>query len=198
MDTIGMRVERKYTVSEITELIRGVLEGNFTNLSVEGEISNCRPSSTGHLYFTLKDSGAALSAVMFKNSMRSLAFQPKDGMLVHAHGRISVYPQRGSYQIICEVMELAGTGGILLMLEQRKRALAAEGLFDEERKQAIPRFPERVGIVSSPTGAAVRDVLNVLRGFRSLSCRRRFKGPKLRRLSRRGLNRQTACNCATC
>jgi exodeoxyribonuclease VII large subunit len=157
-----MRIERKYTVSEITELIRGVLEGNFSNLSVEGEISNCRPSSTGHLYFTLKDSGAALSAVMFKNSMRQLAFQPKDGMLVRAFGRISVYSQRGSYQIICEALELAGTGGILLMLEQRKRALAAEGLFDEERKQALPRFPERVGIVSSPTGAAVRDILNVL------------------------------------
>jgi exodeoxyribonuclease VII large subunit len=155
-------MERKYTVSEITELIRGVLEGNFSNLSVEGEISNCRPSSTGHLYFTLKDSGAALSAVMFKNSIRQLAFQPKDGMLVRAYGRISVYPQRGSYQIICEALELAGTGGILLMLEQRKRALAAEGLFDEERKQAIPRFPEKVGIISSPTGAAVRDILNVL------------------------------------
>jgi exodeoxyribonuclease VII large subunit len=158
-----MDASRKLTVSELTDLIRRTLEGSFTQVVVEGELSNCRPSSTGHLYFTLKDAGAAISAVMFKNSLRSLAFEPKDGMLLRVRGRVSVYAQRGTYQIICEEMEAAGTGDILAMLERRKQALAAEGLFDEARKQALPRFPESVGVVSSPTGAAVRDILNVLK-----------------------------------
>jgi exodeoxyribonuclease VII large subunit len=138
------------------------LEGAFASVAVEGELSNCRPSSTGHLYFTLKDSGASISGVMSKGQYRYLSFEPKDGMLLRARGRISVYPQRGTYQIICDELELAGTGDILAMLEQRKRALAAEGLFDESRKQPLPRFPDSVGVVSSPTGAAVRDILNVL------------------------------------
>ena len=130
---------------------------------VEVELSNCRPSSTGHLYFTLKDSGAAISGVMFKNRLRFLAFEPKDGMLLRVRGAISVYAQRGSYQIICEEMEQAGTGDILALLEKRKRLLAEEGLFDEDRKKPLPRFPETIGVVSSPTGAAVRDILNILR-----------------------------------
>jgi exodeoxyribonuclease VII large subunit len=99
---------------------------------------------------------------MFKNRLRSLAFEPKDGMLLRVRGSISVYPPRGSYQIVCEEMEQAGAGEILAMLERRKRDLAAEGLFDEGRKRPIPRFPAAVGVVSSPTGAAVRDILNVL------------------------------------
>jgi exodeoxyribonuclease VII large subunit len=158
-----MEAARKLTVSELTELIRLSLEGNFSSLTVEGELSNCRPSSTGHLYFTLKDAGAAISAVMFKNRLRFLSFEPRDGMLLRARGNLSVYAQRGTYQIICEELELAGTGDILIELEKRKRKLAAEGLFDEGRKKAIPRFPETVGVVSSPTGAAVRDILNILR-----------------------------------
>jgi exodeoxyribonuclease VII large subunit len=153
---------RKLTVSELTERIRASLEGAFSSIVVEGELSNCRPSSTGHLYFTLKDAGASISAVMFKNRLRSLAFEPKDGMLLRVRGSVSVYPPRGSYQIICEEMEQAGAGEILALLEKRKRNLAAEGLFDEERKRPIPRFPAVVGVVSSPTGAAVRDILNVL------------------------------------
>jgi exodeoxyribonuclease VII large subunit len=100
---------------------------------------------------------------MFKNSLRSLGFEPRDGMLLRVRGRVSVYAQRGTYQIICEEMEEAGAGDILALLEKRKQVLAAEGLFDEDRKIALPRFPETVGIVSSPTGAAVRDVLNILR-----------------------------------
>jgi len=155
-------VDRKLSVSELTELIRRQLEGNFGQITVEGELSNCRPSTTGHLYFTLKDAGAAISGVMFKNRHRSLRFEPKDGMLLRVRGGISVYAQRGTYQIICEEMELAGTGEILAMLEKRKQALAAEGLFAEDRKRPIPRFPETVGVISSPTGAAVRDILNVL------------------------------------
>jgi exodeoxyribonuclease VII large subunit len=153
---------RKLTVSELTEYIRRCLEGNFGALVVEGELSNCRPSSTGHLYFTLKDSNAAISGVMFSNKFNFLDFEPKDGNLVRVRGRLSVYPQRGSYQIVCEEMELAGSGDILAMLEKRKRTLAAEGLFDENRKKPIPRFPGTVGVVSSPTGAAVHDILNVL------------------------------------
>jgi exodeoxyribonuclease VII large subunit len=155
--------DRRFTVSELTELIRTCLEGTFPALRVEGEISNCRPSSTGHLYFTLKDSGASLQAVMFKNRLRGLAFAPKDGMLVRASGGLSVYPQRGSYQLVCEALETAGVGDILALLEERKRRLAAEGLFDAERKRRLPRFPSRVGVVSSSTGAALRDVLNILR-----------------------------------
>ncbi|WP_010258407.1 exodeoxyribonuclease VII large subunit [Treponema primitia] len=153
---------RKLTVSELTDQIRATLENAFGPVIVEGELSNCRPSSTGHLYFTLKDSGAAISAVMFKNQLRNLGFEPRDGMLLRVHGHISVYAQRGSYQIICEEMEEAGAGDILALLEKRKRALAAEGLFDEDRKKPIPRFPRVVGVVSSPTGAALRDILNIL------------------------------------
>ncbi|MDR1904270.1 MAG: exodeoxyribonuclease VII large subunit [Treponema sp.] len=158
-----MDTARKLTVSELTELIRRCLEGSFAQVLVEGELSNCRPSSTGHLYFSLKDGGAVISAVMFKNRLRSLNFEPKDGMLLRVRGSISVYNQRGTYQIICEDMEMAGTGDILAMLEKRKRLLAAEGLFDEDRKKPLPRFPSVVGVVSSPTGAAVRDILNILK-----------------------------------
>jgi exodeoxyribonuclease VII large subunit len=152
----------KFSVSEITELIRQRLEDGFPRVLVEGELSNCRPSSTGHLYFTLKDAAAAISGVMFRNSQRSLAFEPRDGMLVRASGRISVYAQRGTYQIVAETLEQAGTGDILAMLEKRKRLLSEEGLFDEARKRPLPRFPSTVGVISSPTGAALRDILNIL------------------------------------
>ena len=152
----------KLTVSELTELIRLRLEEGFPSVAVEGEMSNCRPASSGHLYFSLKDPGAKIDAVMFRNRLRSLGFEPKDGMLLRVRGTLSVYAPRGSYSIVCEEMEIAGSGDILAMLEKRKRLLAAEGLFDEERKTPLPRFPARVGVVSSPTGAALRDILNVL------------------------------------
>lgn len=154
---------KTYTVSELTTCIKDLLEGNFSSVSLEGEISNCKPASTGHLYFTLKDKNAAISAVMFKGRMRSLTFTPGDGTLVRVRGSVSVYPPRGSYQIIVESMELAGTGNILLMLEERKRRLAAEGLFDSERKRQLPFFPTRIGVVTSPTGAALRDILQIVR-----------------------------------
>ena len=152
----------KLTVSEITELIRSRLEEHFASVVVEGELSNCRPASSGHLYFSLKDTGAKIDAVMFKNRLRSLHFEPKDGMLLRVRGSLSVYPPRGSYSIVCEEMEIAGSGDILAMLEKRKQLLAAEGLFDESRKRPLPRFPAAVGVVSSPTGAALRDILNIL------------------------------------
>ena len=157
-----MDISGKLTVTELTEQIRRCLEGSFGSVVVEGELSNCRPASSGHLYFSLKDAGAKIDAVMFRNRLRSLSFEPKDGMLLRARGSLSVYAPRGGYSIVCEEMELAGAGDILAMLEQRKRRLAAEGLFDEERKQALPRFPQAVAVVSSPTGAAVRDILNIL------------------------------------
>jgi exodeoxyribonuclease VII large subunit len=152
----------KLTVSGLTELIRSRLEEHFSSVTVEGELSNCRPASSGHLYFSLKDEGAKIDAVMFKNRLRFLNFEPKDGMLLRVRGSLSVYAPRGSYSIVCEEMELAGSGDILAMLEKRKQRLADEGLFDESRKKPLPRFPKTIGVVSSPSGAAIRDILNIL------------------------------------
>lgn len=154
---------RALSVTELTAAIKDLLEGSFGPIVLEGEISNYRPSSTGHLYFTLKDAGAAISAVMFKGSSRTLTFTPKDGMLVRVSGRISVYPQRGSYQIIADTMSAAGAGAILQLLEERKQKLAAEGLFNADTKRPLPPFPRTVGVVTSPTGAALRDILQIIR-----------------------------------
>lgn len=158
-----MEADKALSVSEITELIKGMLEGAFPTVLIEGEISNWRPSSAGHCYFALKDREAVIQVVMFKSRASRLRFAPSDGVKVRARGAISVYAQRGNYQIICEDMELAGSGDILAMLEERKRRLAAEGLFDEGRKRPLPRFPERIGVVTSPTGAAIRDIVSVAR-----------------------------------
>ncbi len=151
------------SVSEITRLIKSELEERFPLVAVEGELSNVRPSSAGHIYLTLKDENAAISAVLFRGRAAALPFAPEDGQQVIAYGSIGVYAKRGTYQVIVERMELAGEGRILAMLEQRKRALAGEGLFDEERKRRIPALPQRVAVVTSPTGAALRDILQVLR-----------------------------------
>ncbi len=150
------------TVTELTQQIKTRLEAQFPFLNVEGELSNVRPSSTGHLYFTLKDENASLSAVMFRGRTGGLNFTPEDGQLVTASGGISVYAKRGTYQIIVERMRLAGVGRILATLEERKQRLAAEGLFDEDRKHRLPLLPKRVAVVTSPTGAALRDILQVL------------------------------------
>lgn len=149
------------SVSELTARIKGTLEQTFPDVTLEGEISNFKSASSGHLYFTLKDDSALIQAVMFRNRAARLGFTPEDGQLVHVRGNVSVYARRGNYQIICESMKLAGTGSILAMIEQRKQKLAAEGLFDESRKQALPPYPRRVAIVTSKTGAAIRDFLNV-------------------------------------
>lgn len=151
------------SVSQLTGLIKTMLEGSFSNISLKGEISNFRPNASGHLYFSLKDSDAQISAVMFRGRAASLDFTPKDGTLVVVKGSVSVYAPRGNYQIIITSMTKAGAGDILEMIEQRKRQFAQEGLFDSSRKKNIPFFPGTVGIVSSPTGAALRDILQIVR-----------------------------------
>jgi exodeoxyribonuclease VII large subunit len=153
---------KQYTVSEITELIKTMLEGTFGEITIEGEVSNYRPSSAGHLYFSLKDSFAVISCVMFKGRIGPRKVAIKEGSLVRVRGRISVYPPRGGYQIVCEDIELAGEGNILLMLEKRKRAFAEEGLFDEARKKPLPRFPETVAVITAKTGAVIHDIITTL------------------------------------
>ncbi len=150
-----------FSVSQITSIIKDILESTFRNITIEGEISNYRPSSSGHVYFTLKDEKAQIKAVMFKGATYSLKFKPKDGDKVRCFGNISLYEPQGNYQIIITKMEPVGTGNILQMIEQRKQKLAAEGLFNSEKKRNLPVFPKTIGIVTSPTGAAIRDILNV-------------------------------------
>lgn len=150
-----------FSVSQITDFIKGILENSFRSVKIEGEISNWRPSAAGHIYFTLKDNNAQIKAVIFRNAAYKLAFKPKDGDKVRCTGSLSVYAPQGNYQIIINTMELAGTGNILQMLEERKKKLAAEGLFNSEKKKALPLYPKTIGVVTSPTGAAIRDILNV-------------------------------------
>lgn len=152
-----------FTVTNLTSLIRDILEGTFSNITLEGEISNYRPNASGHMYFTLKDSAAQISAVMFRGKAQFLKFTPKDGMKVRVTGSVSVYAPRGNYQIIINKMEIAGQGDILQILEERKQRLAKEGLFNEEKKKPIPRYAKRIGVVTSPTGAALRDILQITR-----------------------------------
>ncbi|MFW6362656.1 MAG: exodeoxyribonuclease VII large subunit [Spirochaeta sp.] len=156
------QAEQAYKVSEITQIISGLLESNLRQVTIEGEISNFRPASSGHWYFSLKDQDAMLSAAMFRGQNGRTSFTPADGMLVRVTGNISVYAKRGSYQIICDRMVQAGTGNILEMLEMRKRKLAEEGLFDPGRKRPLPKLPRRIAVLTSSTGAAIRDILHVL------------------------------------
>ena len=153
---------RVLTVSQLTEQIRGVLEEQFVELWVEGELSNCRLWNTGHMYFTLKDSGAQIKGVMFRSALRYLRFKPQDGLRVIARGRISVYDPKGEYQIVCEHLEPEGLGALQLAFDQLKQRLAAEGLFDAQRKRPLPALPRKIGVVTSLDGAAVRDIIKVL------------------------------------
>jgi exodeoxyribonuclease VII large subunit len=150
------------TVSDLTADIRAALEMGFSGVAVEGEISNCRAWHTGHLYFTLKDAGAQLRAVMFRSAARALKFKPEDGQHVVARGRLSVYDAKGEYQLVCEALEPHGLGALQLAFEQLKRRLAAEGMFDATRKRPLPVLPRKIGVVTSLDGAAIRDVLSVL------------------------------------
>lgn len=150
------------SVSALTALIKGNLEDSFSSVTVEGEVSAAKLSSSGHLYFSLKDKDALIQAVMFKFRLASLDFELADGQKVIARGSVSVYAARGQYQLMVQTLARSGVGDLLAMLEERKRRLADEGLFASERKRPLPRLPARVGVVTSPTGAAFRDILNVL------------------------------------
>ncbi len=154
---------RILTVSELTAGIRVLLEERFVEVWVEGELSNCRVWNTGHMYFTLKDEGAQIKGVMFRSALRYLRFKPQDGLRVVARGRISVYDPKGEYQIVCEHLEPEGLGALQLAFDQLKRRLAAEGLFDPGRKRALPALPRKIGVVTSLEGAAIRDIVKVLR-----------------------------------
>jgi exodeoxyribonuclease VII large subunit len=151
-----------WTVSDLTAAIRATLEGEFAVVTVEGELSNCRQWSSGHLYFTLKDDRAQLRAVMFRTTVRALKFKPEDGMRVVARGRIGVYDAKGEYQLVCDALDPHGLGARQAAFEALKRQLQAEGLFDQARKRPLPTLPRRIGVVTSLDGAAVRDIVRVL------------------------------------
>ena len=151
------------TVSELNASIRDLLENQLANVWVEGEISNARVWNTGHMYFTLKDGASQIKAVMFRSAVRYLKFKPEDGLKVVARGKISVYDPKGEYQILCEHMEPKGLGSLQQAFEQLKKKLADEGLFDAGRKRPLPALPRRIGVVTSIDGAALRDIIRVLR-----------------------------------
>jgi exodeoxyribonuclease VII large subunit len=150
------------SVSELTERIKRSLETDFGQVALHGEVSNVARPRSGHIYFTIKDELASIRAVMWKNDSRRVAFDLTDGLAVRALGRLTVYAPRGEYQIVVSAIEPEGMGALELAFRQRYARLALEGLFDTERKRPLPRFPRRIVIVTSPTGAAVRDILQVL------------------------------------
>jgi exodeoxyribonuclease VII large subunit len=154
--------QRVFTVSELTGQIKDTLESEFFALQVQGEISNYKRHHSGHWYFTLKDSDAQLRGVFFRQWNRLMRFEPENGLEVRVRGRLSVYEPRGEYQVIVETMEPVGVGALQLAFEQQVKKLAAEGLFDEARKRPLPMLPRRIGIVTSPVGAAIRDMLQIL------------------------------------
>lgn len=154
---------RVLTVSQLNASIRSLLEGQLADIWVEGEISNCRVWNTGHMYFTLKDGNSQVRAVMFRMALRYLRFKPTDGLRVIARGQVSCYEPKGEYQIICEHMEPHGLGALQLAFEQLKKRLQAEGLFDATRKRSLPTLPRKIGIVTSLDGAAIHDIIKVLR-----------------------------------
>ena len=151
-----------FTVSEITAVIRTMLEVKYPEILIEGEISNARVWKTGHLYFTLKDQSAQLNAVMFRSSLRSLRFKPENGQQVTARGRLSVYEPKGEYQIVCEHLEPQGLCTLQLAFQQLKDRFEQEVLFHPDRKRPLPTLPRKIGVVTSLDGAAIRDILNVL------------------------------------
>lgn len=163
---------RIFGVSELTEALQTVLERDFQGLWVAGEVSGCRPSIAGHYYFNLKDREAQLKCVLFRNSLRFAKFRPQDGMAVLVRGNLEIYAPRGEYQLIVDSIEPQGAGALQVAFEQLKKKLADEGLFDAARKRPLPRLPRRIGLITSPAGAVLRDMLHVLA--------RRFPGLHLR------------------
>src|SRR5574337_312305 len=152
-----------WTVRELAAALRTTLEREYTDVWVEGEVSNFRPAESGHLYFTLKDAEAQLRVVMFRSQARLLRFQPENGMAILARRRLTVYEARGEMQLQAEYLEPQGAGALQVAFEQLKAKLAAEGFFAQERKKPLPSLPRKIGIVTSPRGAAVQDMLNILR-----------------------------------
>ena len=153
---------RVWPVRELVSQVRELIEQEFSDIWVEGEISNYRPAPSGHLYFTLKDADAQLPIVLFRRQAMLLRFRPEDGLHVLVRGHVSVYEQRGQLQLVAETMQPVGAGSLQLAFEQLKERLKAEGLFDAARKKPLPAFPRTVGIVTSPTGAVIRDFLNIV------------------------------------
>lgn len=154
--------EHVYTVSELTRNVKGILESTFQGVWVEGELSGAKVAASGHFYGTLKDERAQLDLVMWKGARRKLGFELETGIHYLCHGNFTVYEPRGTYQLVLDKVEPAGLGALQLQFEQLKKKLAEEGLFDDARKQPIPPFPQRIGIVTSTSGAAIRDILKVL------------------------------------
>lgn len=159
------------TVSQISQKIRNCLESSFPSLWIKGELSNFIAHSSGHWYFSLKDESSQIKGVMFKGQNQKLSFLPQTGEEVLVQGKLSLYPPRGDYQILCYEMEIVGSGLLQKKFEQIKNKLKKEGLFDQKRKKALPLFPRHIVLITSPTGAAVRDILQILK--------RRFKGVKV-------------------
>ena len=174
MDISKMRFPGALTVTELNRYIKDLVDINppLGAIYIKGEISNFKAHSSGHFYFSLKDSDSVLKAVMFRMSASRLGYMPQNGMKVVAHGRISVYERGGEYQLYADSMEPDGVGAMYMALEQLKAKLSAMGLFDESRKKPLPKIPSAVGVVTSPTGAAVRDIINV--------CTRRFPYARIR------------------
>ncbi len=155
-------IRRVWLIRELVGRVRDLVERDCSDVWVEGEISNLRPAPSGHMYFTLKDADAQLPVVLFRGQARLLRFRPEDGLHVLVRGRVSVYEQRGQLQLVAETMEPVGAGSLQLAFEQLKEKLKAEGLFEQARKRPLPPFPRTVGIVTSPTGAVIRDFLNIV------------------------------------
>ena len=152
-----------YTISRLNREVRTVLEDIFPSIWVQGEISNLAKPASGHLYFSLKDSSAQVRCAMFKNRLSGLRFEPENGMQVMARVNVGLYEGRGEFQLIVQTLEPAGSGALQLAFEALKQKLSAEGLFDEAHKKSLPRFPEKIGIITSATGAAIRDIISVLK-----------------------------------
>ena len=168
---MGFENRRIFRVSQINKEISQTLENQFPSLWLKGELSNFISHNSGHWYFSLKEEEAQIRGVMFRGSNKRLSFAPENGQEILVRGRISVYAPRGTYQIICEEMELAGAGVLQKQFEELKKKLDKEGLFDSKHKKALPSFPKHIAVITSPTGAAIRDILQVLQ--------RRFKAVKV-------------------
>src|SRR5581483_3646942 len=153
---------RVFGVSELNATVQALFEEEFRSIWVAGEISGCRPAASGHYYFSLKDEQSQLKCALFKGAARFARFKPHDGLAVIARGNLEVYEQRGEYQLIVEMLEPQGAGALQVAFEQLKKKLSAEGLFEASRKRRLPKFPRRIGIVTSPTGAVIQDILHVL------------------------------------